>query len=71
MEWRNTDGKLIKFSDVDAPSFLLCFGIESFGKTNPGWTSTWPTDGVNSKFIDLVGVNTQSSNSAYYEKRSI
>lgn len=70
MEWRNTDGKLIKFSDVDAPSFLLCFGIESFGKTNPGWTSTWPTDGVNSKFIDLVGVNTQSSNSAYYEKEA-
>ena len=70
MEWRNTDGNLIKFSDVDAPSFLLCFGIESFGKTNPGWSSTWPTDGVNSKFIDLVGVNTQTSNSAYYEKEA-
>lgn len=64
MEWRNEDGELVKFSDTDAPSFLLCFGTESFGTINPGW-STFSQ--VSSRFIDLVGVNTKTSNATCFE----
>lgn len=64
MEWRNEDGELVKFSDTDAPSFLLCFGTESFGTTNPGWSKF---SNVSSRFIDLVGVNTKTSNATCFE----
>lgn len=67
MEWRNTEGDLVKFSDVDAPSFLLCFGVESFGNDNPGW-STFDKNSVSTRLIDLIGVNTFKQASSFETK---
>ena len=68
MEWRNSQNELIKFSDKDSPSFFLCFGVDACATTNPGWQSKWDTAGVDSRFVDLVGVDLQSNTSTAYCK---
>ena len=68
MEWYDGDNP-IKFT-TESPSFFLCFGVEPCSVTNPGWTNTWPTDGITSRFIDLVGIKSDKSNPGAYEKNA-